>query len=237
MKKSLTYLLLLSFPVIFKAQEKATQYKYSSMTWIGYYNTIKLNERLTVGTDLQYRTRNGKTNQALARTGLGWKITEKISVIAGIAHFRHYYNAINSRAEWRPWQEIAFSDDDCKLRMSHRLRSEQRYIEKLNEGRPCGHFDFNWRFRYKLDLQYSLATIYKKRIILAIGNEVMINAGNEIVFNYFDQNRLYAGISLELTKNLSVQVQAMQIWQQKSNGIAMDKISVIRLNVFHKINL
>ena len=62
-----------------------------------------------------------------------------------------------------------------------------------------------------------------------IGNEVMINAGNIINYNYFDQDRLYTGINYEINKKVSLQLQYMHVWQQASNGLTLNSIEVLDL--------
>ena len=70
-----------------------------------------------------------------------------------------------------------------------------------------------------------------------VGNEIMINAGNIITYNYFDQNRLYIGFNYEVNKKLSLQLQYMHVWQLGSNGNTLNSNEVIRFNIYQTINL
>ncbi len=222
------------------SQESAKQIKHINQVWGGYYNSVVINEKWSVNSDVQFRTKDWLDNnsQTLIRTGLVRKINEKINVTAGLAHFRFYLNDIVTRGEWRPWQEVAIRDDHKKLKITHRFRLEERFNQKTEKNYPIDSYGLNWRFRYKLDLQYQLLSIKeKKKFSLTLGNEIMINAGNEIVYNYFDQNRSSIGLLIELNKNFSLQPQFVYIWQQESNGKTLDKISVIRLNLIHKIKV
>ena len=106
----------------------------------------------------------------------------------------------------------------------------------LNFVHSVNDYTFNLRFRYRLDFQRSLWRKDEKQLWVQFGNEVMINAGKSIQYNYFDQNRTYGGLMYDLNKSFSVQAQFMYIWQQLSNGVTLDKISVIRFNVYHRIN-
>ncbi|HWY12620.1 MAG TPA: DUF2490 domain-containing protein, partial [Bacteroidia bacterium] len=219
------------------SQESAKQIKNINQVWGGYYNSIIINQKWLVNSDIQFRTKDwlDHPSQALIRTGLVRRINEKLSVTVGLAHFRFYLSDVATRGEWRPWQEIALTENYKKLKVFHRFRSEERFNQKTNNNEPINDYTYNWRFRYKLDLQFPLASRNNKALYFTIGNEIFINAGNIIKYNYFDQDRLSAGFNIELNKNFTLQPQFIYIWQQENNGITLDKISVFRLNILHKI--
>lgn len=221
------------------SQESAKQIKNINQVWVGYYNSIEINDKWSVNSDFQFRTKEWLENnsQALGRVGLVKKVSEKLSITVGLAHFRFYLSDIATRGEWRPWQEIALKEKYSKLKVTHRLRIEQRFNQKYKNDEWSNDYTFNWRFRYKLDLQFPLVSKNEKALYLTFGNEILINAGKVIKYNYFDQNRLSAGFNIELNKNFTIQPQFIYIWQQESNGITLDKISVVRLNIVHKIKL
>jgi hypothetical protein len=222
------------------SQESPKQIKKINQLWGGYYSNIILNEKWAINSDVQYRTKDWyeHPSQALIRTGLNYKINEKFNVTAGVAHFRFYLNDVVTRGEWRPWQEVSINDQNTNLKMTHRFRVEERFNQKTDKNEPINEYGFNWRFRYKLDIQYQLVSIREKqKFSLTLGNEIMINAGSEIAYNYFDQNRSSIGLYIELNKNFALQPQFIYIWQQESNGKTLDKISVIRLNLTHRIKL
>lgn len=237
MKTQLFFALVILGTSIF-SQESTKQIKKANQLWGGYYSNIILNEKWAVNSDLQFRTKDWHehNSQALVRTGIARKFSEKLYITVGLAHFRFYITDVATRGEWRPWQELGLTEKYNKLKVSYRFRIEQRFNESLKDGKPSSSYVFNWRFRYKIDLQLPLLSKNNKAIYLTLGNEILLNAGKKIGFNYFDQNRLSAGINIELTKNFGLQPQFIYVWQQQSNG-SLDKISVIRLNLLHKIKL
>lgn len=192
-----------------------------------------------MNTDIQFRTKKwlANPNQALVRTGLAYRVNEKIRFTIGLAHFRFYLNDVATRGEWRPWQEILLSNGINMIKIAHRIRAEQRFNEAILNSKPSGTYNFNWRFRYRIEIQLALLKHDDRVVSIVAGDEILINAGKNIRYNYFDQNRLFAGINFEQNKKLTYQIQFMKIWQQQSNGLTLDDISVIRLNVFHKISL
>ncbi len=221
------------------SQTDIQKHQYSKMLWAGYYNQISLNEKWNINSDIQFRTKNWYQNpsQALIRTGLVYKANQKISLTAGLAHFRFFITDTKTRGEWRPWQEVSYTDLIGKFQLVQRVRIEERFNQKISGTNTLNEYSYNWRFRYRIDLQYPLYKTEEKGIWVVVGNEIMINAGQNIVYNYFDQNRTYAGINYQANKNITFQIQGMLIWQLLSNGITIDNVTVFRFNILHKIKL
>lgn len=221
------------------SQESVKQIKNINQVWGGYYNSVILNDKWSINSDVQFRTKDwlDHNSQALIRTGLVRKINEKLNVTAGVAHFRFYISDVATRGEWRPWQEIGWTDKYKRLKIAQRIRVEERFNQIVKNEEPIDDYTYNWRFRYKLDLQFSMISKNNRALYFTLGNEILINAGKIIKYNYFDQDRLSVGLNIELNKSLALQPQFIYIWQQESNGITLDKISVIRLNLIHKIKL
>ena len=212
-----------------------------NMVWVGYFSMIKINDKWSLNSDAQFRTRNEVKNysQALLRKGLSYKLNEKVDVTLGLAHFRFFITNDKTRGEWRPWQEIKISDQIGKIKLSHRFRVEQRFNETVKNREATNDYQFNFRFRYRFDLRYPILKENKSgnNIYALIGNEIMVNAGNNISNNYFDQDRLYVGVNYEINKKIALQLQYMHIWQQASNGLTLNSNEVIRFNIYHTISI
>jgi hypothetical protein len=212
-----------------------------NMLWLGYFSMIKFNERWSLNSDAQFRTRNEVKNysQALLRTGLSYKLNEKVDVTLGLAHFRFFITNDKTRGEWRPWQELKLNDKFGNCKLSHRFRVEQRFNENVKNAEATNEYQLNFRFRYRLNLRYPLLKENEagNNIYVLVGNEIMINAGNNIIYNYFDQDRLYVGINYEINKKIALQLQYMHIWQQASNGLTLNSNEVIRFNIYHTISI
>jgi hypothetical protein len=224
-------LFTLLFSVSIFAQAQNDQPRSYNMFWAGYYNYIRLNDKWNLNSDIQHRTKDGfKTNsQSLIRTGLVYKFNKTFSATAGLAHFRFYIKNDLTRGEWRPWQEIAASNVIGKLKISNRIRTEERYNQKVLSGAPINEYNYNWRFRYKIELEFPLGGHS-----IAIGNELMLNAGKTIK-NQFDQNRTYISYNLRVRKNVKLQLQYLFIDQFQASLNNYDRISVIRFNIHHTI--
>lgn len=234
-------LIIFLFPVFVLSQNTLPIVQKDNMLWIGYYSTINITSKWSVNSDFQFRAKNWyhDRSQALGRTGLSYKFNNKVSATLGFAHFRFFINNESTRGEWRPWQELLINDQLNNLKITHRFRLEQRFNEKVKNNEPLNEYQFNHRFRYRLDLRFPVAKNEEKRktLYILIGNELMINAGKNITYNYFDQNRSYIGLNLELNKKLALQLQYTHIWQQLPSGNTFLSTEVIRFNLYHTIAL
>ena len=81
-----------------------------------------------------------------------------------------------------------------RVKFEHRYRFEQRFIES----------DFKMRFRYRLMLFYPLdrPVIEKGSFYIGIYDELFINDKS----NFFDRNRLYAGLGYQYDSNIHFQL-------------------------------
>jgi hypothetical protein len=229
------------YSLSYSAQTNSRDITHDNMLWFGYYNIIGIKPKWSTLSDVQFRTKNWYQHfsQALVRTGLNYKLTEKVNVTAGLAHFRFFINDKTTRGEWRPWQEIELRQQFSKLRLSQRLRIEQRFNQQVENSEPINNYQFNHRFRYRIDIRFPLTKTVEgsKALFVLIGNEVIINAGKSITYNYFDQNRLYTGLNYAATKNITIQLQYMHLWQQLTKKNSFLSANVIRFNIYHTIQL
>jgi hypothetical protein len=209
--------------------------------WLGYFSHIKLKRNWAINSDIQFRTRNElkESSQVLIRSGLTYSINNKIEFTLGAAHFRFFINNNKTRGEWRPWQEIKIADQFGKIKFSNRFRLEQRFNELVRDDVPTQNYQFNWRFRHRIDLRVPLKKEKDNgnNLYALIGNELMINAGKNIRVNYFDQNRLYIGLNYEINKQMSVQLQYMHLWQLSSYAREMNFTNILRFNFYHTISI
>lgn len=223
------------------SQNSSSEIIHDNMLWVGYYNTINFNDKWSLNSDSQFRTKNGVKNnsQALIRTGLSYKINNKIDITSGFAHFRFFITNERTRGEWRPWQEIKLTSNFGSVNLINRVRVEQRYIEGIIDSQPSNKYNFNFRFRYRLDMKIPINKEKEegKNFYLLVGNEIMVNAGENINSNYFDQDRLFVGLNYELNKKITLQFQYMHIWQQLATGNTLMNLDVIRFNLYHTLTI
>ena len=70
-----------------------------------------------------------------------------------------------------------------------------------------------------------------------LNDELHVNFGKEIVYNYFDQNRFFAGFSYQVNAHDNVQFGYMNVFQQLATGNRYRSIHAARVFYFHNLDL
>lgn len=195
---------LVLIPVTGRSQDK--NITRGNQQWVQYYNQTKLAEKWSLLVDGGYRWKDDliHRSQYLVRASGRYNLNDRLSVAAGFAHLGTYTDIEITSKEFRPYQEIVFTHGEV-LGLNHRFRVEQRFVQAtVNHDQQ---FDrFNWRFRYFLGISIPLLSSSKhpsRNLKLQVGDEIFINAGEDIIYNIFDQNRLLVGPAFQLNESLT----------------------------------
>ena len=187
--------------------------------WLIYFGNKDLNSKLNWHHEIQYRNYNllGELEQLLIRTGLGYNVNEYNNILLGYGFIdsRNIFtetNEIIKVNEHRIYQQFISKQTIGKIKIQHRYRFEQRFIED----------DFKLRYRYFLSLNVPLLKGNEKYYISAY-NEIFINS-NEV--NTFDRNRIYGGLGYKLNSNIKLEMGYMN---QIFNNSSRDQFNVICL--------
>ena len=70
-----------------------------------------------------------------------------------------------------------------------------------------------------------------------VNDEVHVNFGKQVIYNYFDQNRFFLGFKYQLTEHDNLQLGYMNVFQQLPAGNKYRSADVIRLFYFQNIDL
>lgn len=226
---------LILFMPAAKAQHKT---EHTNMIWAGYYNTIHFNKNWSIISDAQIRTRDWsqKWSQLLVRSGLSYSFDDRVAVTSGLAFFKnaqYVQKRLLFKNEWRPYQEISYQLKLLKTNIVQRLRTEQRFLQLVNNNLKTEQYEFIFRVRYRFDSQFPLQ---KNNLKLLLGNEILVNPGHVNNSRFFDQNRTYAGINYKILSNTSLQFQYLKIFQYRSSAAVLEDQNVVRLNIVQQFN-
>lgn len=225
---------VLLVPFLVNAQVRTVK---SNMIWAGYYNSVNLNKKWSVNSDLQFRTRHWtrEISQAVIRSGLSYKMNDHFSVTGGFAYLstaQYLPEKLVMKNEYRPWLEFAYQDSYKKTRFNHRLRLEERFLQQLQSGEKSHVYEKLFRVRYKIDAQFRL----KGTLNFVVANEVMFHPGYISDNRFFDQNRASVALNLKVSEPLSLQWQYMKIYQSRNRATILEDQDVFRFLVYHTIN-
>lgn len=217
-----------------------------SQIWFGYFNQTRLSNKWGVWTDMSLRTKEDLVNNfsaGIIRFGITYYIENNIKLTAGYA-LADYFPGDNhknvTQPEKRPWQQIQWDARYGRKRMVHWLRFEERFRHKiLNDSTLADGYSFNYRIRYnwRYELPLDKKGAAPGAITLIVNDEISVNAGKRIVYNYFDQNRFYLGMKFQAAKNTNLQFGYLNVFQQLSSGNQFKNVNALRLSCFQSIDI
>jgi hypothetical protein len=214
--------------------------------WFSYSNQTRFSGNWGLWGDLQLRTKEDIVEDfsiAIARVGLMYYVTDNTKLTAGYAYINHFPADAHpdvSQPEHRPWQQVQWHNRFPKLRVMQWVRLEERFRRKIKDNDELAEgYNFNYRARYNLMLNFALnkKPFAPKTISYAISNEMHLNFGKEIVYNTFDQNRLFAGFHYHTNAHDYLQLGYMYLYQQLATGSKYRYIHAIRIGYSHNLDL
>lgn len=208
------------------------------MSWFSVNTTARIADKWSITADVHQRRNNFLSDASfhLVRAGITYHINEQLSVNAGYAHLWLALNYHDYANENRIYQQLQLSTKKGRLSILQRLRNEQRWQQRTLNGQKQDGYKFSDRVRYLLNLNISLSKDHRIPS-LVLADELCVQFGKEIVFNTFDQNRIFIGIKQSITKHLSFDTGYMLVNQQKASGSAYDENHTYRLFFYYTPDL
>lgn len=211
---------------------------YKNQQWIQYNMQLKLTNKITLNTDMSLRKINHLKDwsQTTIRSGLSYKIYNKIYGVTGLACFNSYTENKWSKIEFRPYQEAMTSRHIKGSTLQHRVRIEARFFKDVRDGNISSKHHFNFRCRYRA---YLSIPMLKKRyttnkIFFNIGDEIFLNAGKEITYNKIDFNRFMIGFTYIHNAKFNFTLLFINQFGQKNSADSFENSSIITLGMTHK---
>ena len=178
--------------------QQARVHTTNNHAWLMYFGNHKFSERFGLHAEVQWRRHDlfAKSQQLLLRTGLDYYLQSGARLTAGYAFIETCpygdFAVANAFPEHRIWQQLATTQTLGKVKLAHRYRIEQRMIGNSATGEfENGRLEH--RFRYMAKASVNL-TGRERPIFAAVYDEIFVNAGKDVAYNIFDQNRAYAAI-------------------------------------------
>ncbi|MBL7808923.1 MAG: DUF2490 domain-containing protein [Saprospiraceae bacterium] len=214
--------------------------------WVGAFNQTRISNKWGFWFDAHLRLKDQYVqdlSQAIIRFGPTFYVTDDVRLTAAYAYVHTYPapgHANISLPEHRPWQQVQWFQRGKKARLTQAIRLEERYRRRtLNDDQLGEGYQFNWRIRYNFSLFLPLT---KKQfdpgaLLFNVNNEVFINFGKQIVYNHFDQNRLFLGLVYQVNKHAQLHGGYMNLYQQLAAGNTFRNQHSIRIFYFHNVDL
>lgn len=194
--------------------------------WLIYIGNKKIDNKWDWHSEVQYRNYNlaGDLEQLLLRTGFGYTFNEgKNNVLLGYGYIlsENYLNNVEEKVsvnEHRIFQQFLSKQAIGRVKLNHRYRFEQRFVES----------DFKLRFRYFLGLNIPLGdqALATNRFYVSIYNEIFLNSKSAI----FDRNRLYGGLGYKMSDNFRIEAGYMNQFFERSSRDQLNILFLVNFN-------
>lgn len=231
--KNLSKVLVLLFPFLIFGQGATKEVNQQVQTWVSLNTVTKFSDHWGIVADAHIRE-NGffeSNNFYFLRGGISYIPNASVSLTGGYAHMwlaptKEGWSTYSD--ENRIYEQAQLITKVGKVTVLQRLRNEQRWQEKMANDQPTGELRFTDRIRYLASFTIPIFN-NKKMPSLVLSDELCIQFGKEVVFNTFDQNRLFIGIKQNINPKLSFDLGYMNVYQEKYSGYQYDMNHTIRL--------
>ena len=242
--KKFRVILFLLLSGLCQAQTDEKNIDHQSILWTRYYNQLLLSEKWSLHSEFDNRLflKPVQENLYVVRIQGRYKINDHLEIGAGFAYFSvdtqvPEINPDYNTPEYRGQQDLTWKSNVNKVTLTQRFQVEERFIRNADKEDLLPGTTFFWRFRYRLQGDYTFWKKEKQLLKAVLSDEIMFNFGKKIIKNTFDQNRIYAAIHYGLNSNLAFELGYLNSFQRRSNGIDYFNRDIIRFSIFHKIKI
>jgi hypothetical protein len=198
-------------PILFLAflisNSSKAQTTHQNTGWLFLMNSTKFNDKWGAHFDLQVRSSDEFKNvrNLLVRPGVTYFFNSSNNLTLGYLFTQTYTPGSESITENRAWEQFIRTHKIKSVNVTHRLRLEQRFIEKIAADDV-----FAQRLRYFVRFLIPLkkeAQLFEKGLFTAVQNEVFLNVQHkkEVNNSFFDQNRAYLALGYRLQKKIDIE--------------------------------
>lgn len=214
--------------------------------WMAYFNQTRFHDRWGIWADAHLRTKDDfvdSLSTGILRLGLTYYIRDQVKATAGIGYINHFPGDNHrdiSQPEIRPWQQLQWHTGTQRTKVMQYLRLEERFRRKVaSDDALAEGYNFNFRVRYNYLVQWAIGSRpYQPRSFsVVLNDELHINFGDQIVYNYFDQNRFFVGANYFFQAQAYLQFGYLYVFQQTASGNSYRNIHGARLSFFQNLDL
>lgn len=230
------------------AEDEASPYdkefKSSTEFWTGFYTKYRIKEKWFYYGEYHLRRRNNfvqDMGQVYLRFGMTYLANKQLELTAGIvtpfywAPEQDVEGQDNVVPQYRFWQQLVLVQPFERLKLYHQFRFEQRWKRDYIEDSP---FKLTHRFRYKITAYYPINNykLVNKTLFLSAYEEVFIQAGKSITYDYLEDNRLFLGLGYIVNENLQVQAGYTWTFRYAGGPNSFEHRHIPRISFYHNLD-
>ena len=214
---------------------------HQDLLWMRYYNKLNFTEKFSLHTEFEermYVNPYREHQRLLPRIGINYSPINDIEFNIGFTYFQQYlpHDAKTSPSlfnEFRPHQSVSLTNNNSRFKVKTRLQLEQRFVEQADKS-----FGFNLRERLMIQLVFPIIRKNNiSRLEAIVFNEIMVQQGSGLRYNFFDQNRIGGGLKSSINKALQIEAIFFKWHQQQSTLVDYFSRNIVRLSLIHTIQL
>lgn len=162
--------------------------------------SLTLSKKFTLWLEAQTRSQKLTTDFFYHefKGGIQYKLGDKATVMLGTGDYKTYAFPGNFKIpmavkEWRVWEQLVINNNIDRLKLEHRYRIEQRWLNG----------EFANRFRYRLNpvLPLNHSSMKPKTVYLSAFDELFFTN----LAPYFMRNRFFVGAGYQFSKVVTAQ--------------------------------
>ena len=206
--------------------------------WTSLNTTFRVTDKWGGVADVHIRRTNFISDPSFyfARVGGAYFLDSRFSFVAGYAHLwlaQETDIGLKFANDNRAYQQAQWRAQIERVTFLQRVRIEQRWNEILSsESGEVDRIAFTNRVRFLFSMALKVFE-NDKLPRLVVSDEVHIQFGKEIIYNTFNQNRIFIGVSQRISPTVSFDFGYMHVYQQKATGFQYDSNHTIRLFFYY----
>jgi hypothetical protein len=238
------YTLLLFLACNFLCAQTEKNITQQSLLWTRYYNLLTISDKWSLHSEFDNRIfiSTIKENLFMFRVNGRYKINKNTEIGSGFSYFsvttqEPEINFDFNTPEYRGQQDITWKKELGNSTINQRFQIEERFFHNANKQSLLPGTTYNWRFRYRFQADFNCWKKKDQYLKTIVYDEIMINAGRNIINNTFDQNRIYAAFQYGINKSMALELGYLKSYQKRASGVDYFDRDIIRFTFFHKINI
>jgi hypothetical protein len=233
---SIALLIILSIPVVARADDTLSNDNISNEGWIDITTRFSFTDNFRYNGDLGFRGAFSSNDFTLwyLRPSVSYRIKPWFTIHGGIGVFQSFLGSGKSAVELRPWQGLRFTWPQFKgYKVSHFLRLEQRMLWAKGTAT-----DFNHRLRARYQLGIKTPTyniLFNNGIYVTSSIEFFRNLNESITQNFKNRIRYSVGVGTQVSESWRLELHYLR---QDGRALEQDSFSVeeniVRLRLFYQ---
>lgn len=211
--------------------------------WFGIYTKYRVKDRLYYYGEYHLRGRDYVRSMAqiYLRFGMTYLITKGIEVTGGFVSPIYWARNMDQEnidrvlPQFRFWEQVVFVQPFSRFKIYHQLRFEQRWRRDHQKGSPI---EMTFRFRYKITAYVPLnrQKLVNRTLFLSMYEEIFIQAGKPVVYNHFEDNRMFLGLGYIINENFQIQAGYMWTYRHMGSPFKYESRHIPRLSIYHTLD-